>query len=266
MIVKPFEVEKHKVKRLFVFGCSFTNFFWPTWANIVKKELGSVHYYNFGITGLGNLGILCKLSEASIRFQFSENDLIMVMWSTFLREDRWMTENGWVARGNVYNNDFYDDNFIKKYSDVCGYVIRDLALINTGNAHLQSLPSQCVSMPSVPVNYIENYYDHDTSIRDRVINLYKPMYERMPKSLFEHVQVDNIWPIGHSYYCGAFDLHKDPHPTPLKYYSYINENIMKLSHETYEYVTETETKLKSMSDKQDICNYFEHDRKEYMLF
>jgi len=266
MICKPFEVEKNKIRRLFVFGCSFTNYFWPTWANIVKKELDNTYYYNFGMTGLGNLGILCKLSEASVRFQFDEQDLVMVLWSTFLREDRWMTENGWVARGNVYNNDFYDDNFIKKYSDVCGYVIRDLALINAGNRLLQSLPSQCISMPSVPINYIENLYDHDTSIHDRVINLYKSGYESMPKSLFEHVQVGNQWPIGHTYHCDTFDLHKDTHPTPLVYYNYINDNIMKLSGKTYEYALEAEKSLKLMSDKKDICNYFEHDRKEYMLF
>jgi hypothetical protein len=266
MIVKPFEIDKSKVKRIFVFGCSFTNFFWPTWANIVSKEIPQATLYNFGISGLGNLAISCKVSEAHVKFQFNENDLVMILWSTFLREDRWV--NGrWFGAGNVYNTGFYDKTFTETYSDVCGYLIRDCSLINMTTTFLDTLPCQSFLMLSVPLDYLEKDYERNDEIYEKVINLYKPLFAKMPKSLFEHVTLDGSWPITHTYeYPEFFGPHSDSHPGPEKYCSYIHENVMRLSQNTFDYAVQANKELLSFTHKSEIAQHFEYDRKDYMLF
>ena len=41
-------------KRIFTFGCSFTNYLWSTWANILGYEFREAEFYNFGKSGAGN--------------------------------------------------------------------------------------------------------------------------------------------------------------------------------------------------------------------
>ena len=43
------------MKRLFTFGCSVTEFIWPTWADILGREFD--YYENWGRVGAGNLYI-----------------------------------------------------------------------------------------------------------------------------------------------------------------------------------------------------------------
>tara|TARA_Y100000310_G_C20659254_1_gene803739 strand:+ start:1067 stop:1363 length:297 start_codon:yes stop_codon:yes gene_type:complete len=40
-------------KRAFCFGCSWTHYNWPTWADILEKDL-DIPVQNWGIGGLGN--------------------------------------------------------------------------------------------------------------------------------------------------------------------------------------------------------------------
>jgi hypothetical protein len=49
-----------KFKRAFLFGCSYTEYKWPTWANILKKDL-DIPVYNWGLSGLGNVGLHCRM-------------------------------------------------------------------------------------------------------------------------------------------------------------------------------------------------------------
>ena len=44
-----------KKNRLFVFGCSFTMYAWPTYADFLGYEFD--HYENWGFPGLGNRAI-----------------------------------------------------------------------------------------------------------------------------------------------------------------------------------------------------------------
>jgi len=265
MLVKPFQIDKNKVKRIFVFGCSFTHYFWPTWANIVSKEIPEATLYNFGSSGLGNLAISCKVSEAHVKFQFNENDLVMILWSTFLREDRWI-HGRWFGNGNVYVTGFYDKKFTETYSDVCGYIIRDFSLINMTMTFLDALPCQSITMPSVPLDHLEKDYVKNDKMYEKVINLYKPMFSKMPKSLFEHVTLDGSWPITHTYECPEFFAHTDAHPSPEKYCSYIHENIMRLSQSTFDYAIDAYKKLLSLKNKNEITTYFEYDTRHYLLF
>lgn len=109
--------------RLFTFGCSYTNYVWPTWADIIAYDLGC-EFYNYGIGGLGNVGISCRIVEADCIYKFHPDDLIIVQWSSWSREDRYI-KGKWAAHGNVWNNDFYDRNFLLKYVDTDNDLIKN---------------------------------------------------------------------------------------------------------------------------------------------
>ena len=68
---------KNKPKRLFTFGCSFTEWIWATWANILAYEL-DVPFYNFGKPGAGNYYIANQISQADAIFNFTKDDLVIV--------------------------------------------------------------------------------------------------------------------------------------------------------------------------------------------
>lgn len=120
--------------RFFAFGCSITQYGYPTWADIIGYDL-DIEYFNFGIQGLGNVGIASRILEADIQHKFTENDLIMIGWSSWTREDRFL-KNGWQANGNVLNNRFYDMNFIRRYWSLENDIIKNsTAIISTNKIY-----------------------------------------------------------------------------------------------------------------------------------
>lgn len=68
-----------KSKRFFAFGCSFTNYFYPTWADFVGYNFDE--FYNFGNPGLSNKTIGERLVEVDSNFAFNENDTVIISLS-----------------------------------------------------------------------------------------------------------------------------------------------------------------------------------------
>lgn len=108
-------------KRLFTFGCSFTQYNWPTWADILGRSLHQEgwEFHNMGRAGVGNMQIMKTILKAKQVYNFTPDDKLMVMWSSWNREDRYLPDKtpggGWILEGNVLNNKFYDQDFIEKY-------------------------------------------------------------------------------------------------------------------------------------------------------
>ena len=91
------------MSRLFVFGCSFTNYVWPTWADLLSLEFD--YYENWGIPGIGNRAILERLTECHIRNKLTKDDTVIVQWSSHLR------------------NDWYKDFYNKDIGNIEGWVV-----------------------------------------------------------------------------------------------------------------------------------------------
>lgn len=51
--------------RLYTFGCSYTSWNWPTWADIMSLEAN--YYENWGHAGLGNRAIAERVAECNIK-------------------------------------------------------------------------------------------------------------------------------------------------------------------------------------------------------
>ena len=57
------------MRRLFTFGCSYTSWNWPTWADLLGLEVE--HFENWGHAGIGNRAIAERVAECHIKNKFT---------------------------------------------------------------------------------------------------------------------------------------------------------------------------------------------------
>jgi len=145
-------------KRGFLFGCSFTKYHWPTWADVLSNQV-DFPVINAGLSGIGNVGILHEITKHDIQYSFTPDDLIIVVWTHWSREDRWV--NGkWACCGNVFSGPpdrFYDDHFVKKYWSWENDIIKNSSAIILANK----------SFPITDQYSIMNYGEPEYSIELR---------------------------------------------------------------------------------------------------
>lgn len=179
--------------RLFTFGCSFTEYKWPTWADILGREFD--YFENWGRTGAGNSFIFNSLIECAKRNNITKDDTVIIMWTSIAREDRWTSERGWITPGSIYNQSEYDRNFVKTFADPIGYLIRDLATISGTKQILESLGCQWQFLSMVPLNYYNDSvdeFDNQLIINKNVLELYKDDLLAIKPSVYE-VVFNNDW-------------------------------------------------------------------------
>lgn len=236
-----------KYKRLFVFGCSFTSYRWPTWADIVSQEIPDVDFYNFGLCGGGNLLMSVRITEANLRYKFNEDDLIMVMWTTFCREDRYK-DNRWWMTGNIFSASHdYSEEFVRKYADPKGYLIRDLAVITQTTAFLKTLPATSIIMASVPYDHQQD--PNDSSVRE-ILELYKDTTLSTPPCLFE-LEMNGVWENGHEY-LDPKELSQDYHPNPNRYYNYLKKLGLPLTDKSLLYAQKSTDDLHKIRTRAEL--------------
>ena len=158
--------------RLFTFGCSFTNFAWPTWADIIAYDLG-IPFENYGRAGHGNVSIAIHLAEADLIHNFTDRDLILVCWSSWSREDRLMP-GGWLSGGTVFNNHVFGPKWIKRYWAESNDNIKNLHAIISSNKMFN------INFQSHIQDYLHgrSFDQHDFSPWLKYLN------EHVPKMLF----------------------------------------------------------------------------------
>jgi hypothetical protein len=120
-----------KYNRVFTFGCSWTRYLWPMWADMFRYTDQAPLVYNWGKPGMGNVGIFYRMIECDLKNKFTDSDLIIVQWSSWTREDRYMDK--WETYGNVFNSPFYDKAFTKKYWSWNNDVIKNSSCIIAAN-------------------------------------------------------------------------------------------------------------------------------------
>lgn len=122
------------MNRLFVFGCSFTNWCWPTWADLLG--LNYENYENWGRPGIGNRAIAEKISECHVKNNFTKDDTIIIQWTSYTRYDWYKDiieegENevvGWEVHQHSSYYKKYRPFFEKIYSERA-YVMHSLNIM-----------------------------------------------------------------------------------------------------------------------------------------
>lgn len=239
-----------KYKRFFAFGCSLTKYYWPTWADIIAREIPES--YNYGQSGGGNLFIASQVAEANIRYKFNETDLVMIMWSSIAREDRWL--NGqWLTPGNIYTQNFYDDNFIEKFSDCKGYLIRDMSVITMCKGMLDNLKIDYHMLSMAPFIYTQftspnQKFDNG----EGVLEFYKQTLDCIKPDILT-VECKGTWP-QHPIRGNGKGQTSDYHPDTAAYANYLQKIFpdINLGPKTIEFIYEHQNYIRQAKHLDDL--------------
>lgn len=223
-------------KRFFAFGCSFTEYKWWTWADIIGSHFGD-QYYNYGLCGSGNTAILYQFVEANKRYNFTKDDLVIVQWSGIFREDRYLN-NQWAVQGNISSSTtgLYDDDFIDKYVDIRGFYLRDALNLNLVIQILSKLDCDWDLISMLPLKIHEgeydtvNYPDIDKLFHDDIAlvkpSFYEVLFNCSYRSRHNDLADNSTNP----------NSAKDIHPTPLMHLEFLektyNLNLSKSLYQT----------------------------------
>ncbi len=249
------DINFSKYKRFFAFGCSFTGYIWPTWADVLSKEMPSAQFYNMGVSGAGNLMISARLTEANLKFKFNQEDLVIVLWSTFCREDRYF-HGAWKNPGNIFTQNVYSEDFVKKFADPKGYLIRDLTLMNMATVYLKSLPCDGITLMSVPYNY----QNEENTAVPSIINSFNQLTQSTPKSLLE-LEMEGYFENGHEYFHEDMKQnHPDYHPNPVRYRNYLEKVGFPLTEASKSFAEKSLETLKSTKSFNEILTKFQDNR------
>jgi hypothetical protein len=250
-------IDFKKYNRLFVFGCSFTHYSWPTWADLLAKEMEHAEYHNFGKSGSGNLLISNRVTQANCKFKFCETDLVIVMWSSAFREDRYIDDN-WRTAGNIYTQKHaYDKNFVKNYTDPEGFVIRDMSLIELTRGYLNNLPCTAIHTSMTKLtgeneDLMPDRSQEPISFEQKINDIYKTTLDGMLPSVTEIISSTKTWhwkdKDGNTYY--------ESHPTTMDYCNYLQAVGIPLSQSTIDYAIEAMAKLDTVVCVDDLKELF----------
>jgi hypothetical protein len=216
------------MKRLFTFGCSFTQYWrWPTWADALGREYS--HYENWGMCGAGNSLIFYSLVEAYQRNKIGPDDDVYIMWSNTSREDRYVKDR-WLAAGNIY---WTDGNalpleYILNFTCERGYLIRDLATITATRHLLDQWGCKWKFMSMVPFAQTNDASELAKNPKDELTDdpdvreLYKDTLALIQPSVYETIFNKN-WN-SRPGIPNSYDLkQRDFHPTPLEHLEYLDK-------------------------------------------
>lgn len=177
--------------KLFAFGCSFTNYQWPTWADILGRTFD--HFENWGRQGAGNSFIFNSVIECHLRKTICKEDVVIVMWTNVSREDRYVNKE-WIVPGNIYTQSTYDEEFVKKFADTRGYYIRDLAQMYATQQLLKNIGCKYFFLSMMPLENPMQYEiaDANDSIKD-ILPYYKSVVDEIRPSVYEVVFNHDWW-------------------------------------------------------------------------
>ena len=98
-------------KRLYTFGCSFTKYKWPTWADFIGTQFDT--YENWGQPGAGNLFISTQVYECCQKNCVGVDDIVLVMLSSTNRFDIIDRNSNFLTEGNIYNSPSLPKEFVE---------------------------------------------------------------------------------------------------------------------------------------------------------
>lgn len=244
-------VQFKKYKRFFAIGCSFTNYRYATWADIIGNEVSSTGYINLGKCGAGQQYIFITLSQAIKYYNIGPGDLVGIMWSTFYREDRVLNKT-WLTPGNIYSQGLYNDGFME-YADMNWYTLRDLAIIDSTHTLLEHAKFDSFCGISLGIDDQLNMVDGLDPKLSSIATQYHTITEKaLPVDLFTFQGKE--WKNTYFYEgCNEAGLvHGDYHPSTLDYYNYLTYCGATLSADTWDYTLASHNKMLAVTSMSDI--------------
>lgn len=238
------------MRRLFTFGCSFTHYFWPCWPEILDRELTDTQVYNYGLAGIGNVGISHRIMEADIMHKFTEDDEIMILWTSWNREDRILGEA--IAQfGNVFSNIGGKawQRFMKEYWCWENDIVKNTSAINFVNAKYKNLIK-------FQASGFESAWE-DTAPEDKFIkDLYKKFSATLPEMQYFKAEKGGK----------SFGVLQDSHPDILDHVRMVEKLMnVKISKENKDYWIKIHNNASAqLRNRKKLNEVFDFNPREFM--
>lgn len=227
------QIDFSKYKRFFGFGCSFTNYKWPTWADIISQEFTPETAFNYGACGAGNHYIANSVVEADLFHNLGPGDLVMVMFTNFHREDRFFKDKGWVISGNIYSQNFFNDAWMQYFDDDHA-LMRDLMLIRLLKGFLENKKVDFHFMSMVPLGHVQDgHSEFMTDSQKEILSAHKDIVSCIQPSIWEtcfncdwhSVQPRSVTFTGgeHKHHIRGKGWYEDNHAHPNEHIEYIQK-------------------------------------------
>jgi hypothetical protein len=237
--------------RLFTFGCSYTNYLWPTWADFIGTQYE--HYENWGQPGAGNYYIATRLLECHQVNNITKDDVVLVMLSSFTRYDFITRDSAFITSGNIYSQTYIKDGFLEKYwSEEFGFHMTWFCVNSIINL-LDKIGCKYKIMTGFTLKKKElDYYMFDQKDRPRVKNGLEYFDDVLPNVNLKEFS-EELKDAGESYY--EFKLGVDNHPTINMHHEWVknylpdfySEDMLSLKLEWEKHIA---------NNKKDVEKYF----------
>ena len=121
------------MRRVFCWGCSYTSYLWPTWADWLAVDNPSVKVFNMGKPGIGNQSIHIMKSAHKKFYGEKEDDLHLCLWTSFDRMDHYALDHGWFpASGSLVQYEFLPEIIDVLWSENSSMIMNTHYMLTSG--------------------------------------------------------------------------------------------------------------------------------------
>lgn len=248
--------------RLFTFGCSFTDYFWATWPQILGHHY-KIPLYNYGQSGAGNMYIFNHVMQADCYYAFRPEDIIAICWTNVCREDRYV-DGKWSNGGNIFNNNQLEKDWSKHLLNYNGMSIRDLAAIKATHEFIFSKTKNhlFLSMCDI-INRKDQWAKLTSKNSNHIGRLYQPTLDQIRPSFYDTLWNDDPIVKQIKDYQTVHTKFIDGHPSPLEGLEYLQAvTNINFDNDTVAAVKNSQQFWKDFLVKQKICTPYNMTKDE----
>lgn len=258
------------MSRLFTFGCSYTSWNWPTWADLLGLDFEE--HQNWGHAGLGNRAIAERVSECNIKNKFTSTDKVIVQWSSHLRYD-WLNFNHdepWQTKGSIFsyqNEKVFDKKWIETFYDEKALFLHTLHNIELTKGLLESTGCEFHFTSISDINTLGTDIPHQKGHGENLRNTPQlaNAFEEYSLQDYKHILKGDHWlePLGiHAWNRPDLswwfeedngDKWLELHPSPEQHLSWVHQYNQNLTVEQ-ENLIDTTNNAKTNDYKETIAN------------
>jgi len=241
--------------RIFTYGCSFTSYLWPTWADLLLYKNDG---YNLANIGAGAIQTMHRIVDTDASFGFNENDLAIAIFPNLYRWDYvFSSESKWSNDGLILNkNEFHElnNNFFTleslAHNNMNAMVLAKNFLTNNKVNNLFG----CIE------NIFENTFNEFPAEHFSRIDYVRKNINFDLKSFNRFIYGDRLTTKWET--TKIFDENVDYHPRPITHYKWLKEILLPKLNDyelkiTEEEVMEMERKIDEFGSVKDCYTYFE---------
>jgi hypothetical protein len=260
------------MSRIFTFGCSFTEYIWPTWADIILKDNKG---YNFGKTGAGYDQIMYSILEADRQYTFTHEDKIIIMFTTPIRWDLIKgSKTSWICSGQITNSNY--SQYLDELYSVDGLIFKSIYNIVLIDSYLKQ-------------KHLNYYFGSINNLFQDVGNYFENL-ELEPETyeLIDHVRSnikfnmtsfhDYLYPNSKEWVkTKVWEEYVDYHPTITEQYEWVKNILLKKIDIDVKTTNEDVSKIQEMVDgmkstsemyklEETFPSFYEHRRTDRYVY